>query len=239
MILAHMPDGYLHPAPSRLKGVVIFGTTQLASITWYCIEQEGDLPVVGFTADRSHLATDTLHGLPTVAFERLRDVFPPDEYCLHLAIGWRGMNGLRASKLAQARQLGYAVYSHVAQQAQTYPDLVTGVHCALSRGTFIGPFSSVGDNVLMFGRTNIGHHVAIESDCFVAGGAQVCGGAVIGRGSVLGAGCIVLDGVRVAPRTFIGAGSLVNRDTEENGVYVGSPARKRSRITAEAVSLRN
>jgi maltose O-acetyltransferase len=48
----------------------------------------------------------------------------------------------------------------------------------------------------------------------------------IGRGSWLGARVTVLPGVRVAEGCIIGANSTVTTDTEPNGVYVGSPARR-------------
>jgi acetyltransferase-like isoleucine patch superfamily enzyme len=49
---------------------------------------------------------------------------------------------------------------------------------------------------------------------------------VIGAGSWLGARVVVLPGVHVAPGCVVGAGAVVTRDTEPNGVYVGVPARR-------------
>ncbi len=42
----------------------------------------------------------------------------------------------------------------------------------------------------------------------------------------LGTGCIVLPGVTLAEGTYVGANSLVTKDTEPWSIYVGSPARK-------------
>jgi maltose O-acetyltransferase len=49
---------------------------------------------------------------------------------------------------------------------------------------------------------------------------------VIGAGSWLGARVVVLPGVHVAPGCIVGAGAVVTRDTEPNGLYVGVPARR-------------
>jgi maltose O-acetyltransferase len=49
---------------------------------------------------------------------------------------------------------------------------------------------------------------------------------VIGAGSWLGARVVVLPGVHVAPGCVVGAGAVVTRNTEPNGVYVGVPARR-------------
>ena len=50
-------------------------------------------------------------------------------------------------------------------------------------------------------------------------------GVSIGDDVWIGTGAIVLDGVNVASGCVIGAGAVVTKSTEVNGVYVGSPAR--------------
>lgn len=48
----------------------------------------------------------------------------------------------------------------------------------------------------------------------------------IGSNVWIGADVIILGGVRVGKNVVIGAGSLVNRDLDDGGVYVGTPARR-------------
>ena len=47
----------------------------------------------------------------------------------------------------------------------------------------------------------------------------------IGDGCWLGAGVTVLPGVTIGPGCVIGAASVVTKDLEANGLYVGSPTR--------------
>jgi maltose O-acetyltransferase len=47
----------------------------------------------------------------------------------------------------------------------------------------------------------------------------------IGEGCWLGAGVTVLPGVTIGPGCVVGAASVVTKDLEANGLYVGSPAR--------------
>ncbi len=49
---------------------------------------------------------------------------------------------------------------------------------------------------------------------------------VVEDGCWLGANVIVLGGVRIAAGCVIGAGAVVTKDTEPDGVYVGVPARR-------------
>ena len=44
-------------------------------------------------------------------------------------------------------------------------------------------------------------------------------------GCWIGANVTIMPGVTIAKGCIIGAGTLVTEDTEENGIYVGIPAR--------------
>lgn len=236
--ILHLPDGSPHPAPASVEGAVIFGTGEIPELAAYCLTHDGTLPVVAFTVDARYRDAETFAGRPLVALETLTERYPPERFALHLPIGWRRMNALRAEKLAQARALGYPILSYIASGTGLWPDFDAGMHCMIYRGSSISPFVRIGANVSMYGSVRIGHHCMIEDDCFLAAQVTVCSGAVIGAGSVLGAGSLILDGVRVAPRTFVGAGTIISRDTRENAVYTPAPARRHERVTAMDLTSR-
>lgn len=216
------------------RDIVIFGLEELASLAWYVFTHDSDYRVVAFTVDGAYATRAHLHGLPVVPLERLRETFPPDRYAMHLPIGWKRMNALRAEKLAQAREMGYPIVSYVSRRANVWPDLRLGENCEIHQTTGIGPFVEIGDVCMIFGSVTIGHHTVIGSHCYIAGRASISGGAVIGDYCVIGANCTITDGVRIAPRCFIGAGAIITRDTVENGVYTGMPAKLR-KVPADRV----
>lgn len=210
-----------------MRNVIIFGLEEIASLAWYSFSHDSDLHVVAFTVEEAYLGRTQLHGLPVVAFEKLPEMFPPKSHAMHLPIGWKGMNTLRASKFAQAREMGYSFVSYVSRTADVWPDLRLGENCEIHQATGIGPFVVIGDNCMIFGCAAIGHHTIIGNHCYVAGRASISGGVVIGDYSVIGANCTITDGVRIAPRCFIGAGAIITHDTVENGVYTGVPGKLR------------
>ena len=210
-----------------VKDVIIFGLTKLASLAWYLLTHDSTYRVVAFTVDEAYRTCDSLHGLPVVPFEKLPAMFPPGEFGMHLPIGWKELNALRARKLDQARRLGYPVVSYISSKAIVWPDLHRGANCEIQQAVSIGPFVRIGEDCLVFQGATIGHHSVIGDHCYLSARVAVCGGAVIGDHCVLGANCTVLPGVKVAPGCFIAAGALVNKDTEENGVYMGTPAQRR------------
>lgn len=209
------------------RDIILFGQEEVASLAWFVFSHDSDYRVVGFTVDAAYVRADTLHGLPVVPFEALAQVFPPRRYGMHLPIGWKGMNDLRAHKLAQAREMGYPIVSYVSRRANLWPDLRLGENCEIHQTTSIGPFVRIGDNCMIYGSVTIGHHSVIGDHCYIAGRASISGGVTIGDHCVIGANCTISDGVRIAPRCFIGAGAVITRDTQENGVYTAQPGELR------------
>ncbi|WP_455230085.1 acyltransferase [Geopseudomonas aromaticivorans] len=54
----------------------------------------------------------------------------------------------------------------------------------------------------------------------------ISGSVRIGSNVWIGADVVILTGVRIGKNVVIGAGSLVTRDLEDGGIYVGTPARR-------------
>ncbi len=95
--------------------------------------------------------------------------------------------------------------------------------------------NKIGNNVtIRFGAT-IGREVTIEDNVFISpnvgtmfkdhlGGQK--GGIVIGEGTFVGTNAIIGAGVKIAPKSVIGAMSLVTKDIVKAGTYVGIPAKR-------------
>ena len=58
------------------------------------------------------------------------------------------------------------------------------------------------------------------------GGKSQTAPIIVGNGCWIGAHCTILPGVKIADGCVIGANSLVTKDTEPDGLYVGSPAKR-------------
>lgn len=205
--------------------MVIFGTAEQSSVTWHMLTHSGRHQVVGFTVDAAYRNLDRLHDLPVVDFERIESVFPPSECGMILPIGWKQMNLMRRLKVEIARAKGYELLSFVADGATVPPDFIARPNTIIQPGVVVAPFAQIGENCSIRFGSIVSHHVAIADHCLVATGATISGNARIGERSVLGTGCVIRDGVRIAPGGFIGAGAVVVGDTQENGVYLGVPAR--------------
>lgn len=109
-----------------------------------------------------------------------------------------------------------------------------------SRMVWIGDGSFVGREVFFDSSSavRIGAHVKIGPRCmFITSTHRLSGAAgragsgtsrpiVVADGSWIGANALVLPGVTIGEGVVVGAGAVVTRDCEPNGLYLGSPARR-------------
>ena len=207
--------------------VVVFGTGQISRLAWHRLTQDGPHRVVAFSVDAACITETSFCGLPVVPFEALNDRYPPDRVLMSIPLSYRDLSRIRIQKYNEARARGYGFVSVVASGAGIDPGVEIGENCFIYPCAIIQPFSRIGDNCLVSAGSVISHDVEIGRHCFVSAAAVVGGGASVGEQCVLALNCTVLNGLRVAPRCLIGAGAVLTADTEEDGIYVGIPARRR------------
>lgn len=104
-----------------------------------------------------------------------------------------------------------------------------GNYCSINAHSFLhgGGGIEIGDYV------RIAPYVSIisENHLFLNAKTKICDQGLSQQGIVIeddvwiGTGAKILDGVTIRQGSVIGAGAIVTRDTEQFGVYVGSPAR--------------
>ncbi len=207
--------------------VVIFGLGELSSLAWYCLTHDSPHEIVAFSVDGAYLDRKAHMGLPVVAFEDLQQSFPPDTYAMLVPIGARAANRFRAERYEQARQKGYSFPTYVSSRALTWPDLEIGENSMIYEGSAVQPFSRIGKNVIVRQGVGISHHAQVGDHCFLANHAVFGGGVTLGDRCFVGLNATVRDGVSVAEGCMIAASALVTADTLADGVYAGSPARRR------------
>jgi sugar O-acyltransferase (sialic acid O-acetyltransferase NeuD family) len=207
------------------RPLVLFGSGAVARMVRYLLEQESEHKVVAITLDRDHLAEAGPSDLPLVPFEELTDHYPPSRFPLFIAVGYRQMNGLRATRYRVAKRLGYELITHVSPRASTWPDLEIGENCLVMDNTVVQPFSRIGNDCILWSGSHIAHEARLGDHCYVAARAVVSGFASVGERTFLGTGSIIRDGITVGDRCLIGAGAVITHDVPADSILAASPAR--------------
>jgi acetyltransferase-like isoleucine patch superfamily enzyme len=70
----------------------------------------------------------------------------------------------------------------------------------------------------------IDHDVVVSEGCHIMGSSYIAGRVKIGRYSTIGSNATIFPDITIGENCFIGAGSVVNRNVEDNKVVVGNPA---------------
>jgi UDP-N-acetylglucosamine acyltransferase len=94
----------------------------------------------------------------------------------------------------------------------------------------------IGNNITLRYGSIIARNVIIEDNCFFAVGVKTIylnhsankfkNKLIIKKGCYIGNDSIIMGGITIAENCIIGAHSFINKNTEPDGVYVGTPARR-------------
>jgi len=144
-------------------------------------------------------------------------------------------------------------------------DVLIGHHVVLRENTHIGHDSKIGHFASTEPGARIGNHVSIDKYCHIGRDCVVedhvffgfgsvpldtrrishgrsfgykCDPPHIGWGARIGGNVTIMPGVDIGREALIGAGSVVTKDCEPFGIYIGVPAKKAG-VVPEDERLKN
>lgn len=103
---------------------------------------------------------------------------------------------------------------------------------SMGKGNILCSFSSMSCNVrlgdfnVFNNRVSLGHDIRVGDFNSFMTASRISGGTCVGTLNFFGVAAVVLPGVKVSRETTIGANSVVMRNTKDNSVYIGNPAKK-------------
>lgn len=199
--------------------VVIFGTGSLAQVAHFLFTHDSDHEIAAFTVNEAHLTERELFGLPVVPFETLEKDFPPSEFDLFVAVGYKNLNRVRAELCSQAKSKGYKLVTYVSSKCTNWAERI-GENCFIFEDNTLQPFVKVGDNVVMWSGNHIGHHSVIGDHCFITSHVVISGHVEVGRYCFFGVNATVRDSIKIGEACLIGAGSLIMKSTQDKEVFI-------------------
>lgn len=205
----------------RPTKLVIFGTGSFAEVLDFYFTVDSDYEVVAFTATSDAVAADSFCSRPLVPFDAVVEAYPPSEHRMFVAVGYSSLNRVRARFYSEARALGYELATYVSSKATHWGDAVIGDNCAVLEGTTIEPFVRIGNDVVLWSGSHVGHHSSVGDHCFIASDVVIPGSIAIGDYCFAGVNATFRDGITVGDRCLIGAGATIMRSTGPREVYLG------------------
>jgi sugar O-acyltransferase (sialic acid O-acetyltransferase NeuD family) len=207
--------------------IIIFGVQDFAQLAYFYLQNDSVHEVVAFSVNQEYLPeTKAFEGLPVIPFETVEKQYPPSGFSFFAPLSPRQMNRLRASIYEQIKNKGYELISYVSSKATTFPGTPVGDNCFILEDNTIQPFTSIGNNVVLWSGNHIGHHSVIKDHVSFTSHVVLSGHCVVEPYSFLGVNATVRDGIRIAEGSLIAMAATITKDTEPWGVYKGSPAKK-------------
>lgn len=203
-----------------MKKLVIFGLGDMAILAHYYFSGDPDYQVCAFSVTKEFINDQkkTMFNLPIVPFEDINALYPPDQYVMFIAVGYKNLNKERANLYNAAKQMGYNLATYIHPKATVLTPII-GDNCFIFEDNTIQPFVEIGNNVILWSGNHIGHHTIIDDHCFITSHVVLAGRTYLGKYSFVGVNATIIDDVKVAENCIIGAGSLITKDTNPGTVY--------------------
>jgi sugar O-acyltransferase (sialic acid O-acetyltransferase NeuD family) len=210
-----------------MKPIILFGVEDFAELAYYYLTTDSPYKVVAFTVHEKYMKCERFNNLPVTPFEELEKKYPPEKYDLFAPMMAKRMNTLREKVYLEGKEKGYDFISYVSSKATVFNSVI-GDNCFILENNTIQPFTEIGNNVVLWSGNHIGHHGIVKDHAFFTSHVVMSGHCVIGENCFLGVNSTIRDGSNLAKGTLLSmSSSLTLKETEEWGVYIGHPAKKK------------
>lgn len=120
---------------------------------------------------------------------------------------------------------GCKVVTLIHPKAVVADDTELGVGIVVMAGAVINSGSSIGNGAIINPCSSVDHDCTVEDFVHVSVGTHVAGTVHIAKKTWIGAGATVSNNININVTCMIGAGAVVVSNIEQEGTYVGVPAK--------------
>ena len=214
-----------------MSKIIIFGIQDFAELAHYYLENDSEHEVVAFCVNEQYLPEIKLFkGLPIVAFETIEIEYPISKFKFFAPMAPNRMNKLRKEVYDAIKGKGYEFISYVSSKAILFDNTI-GDNCFILENNTIQPFTSIGNNVILWSGNHIGHHSVIKDHVMFTSHVVLSGHCTVESYSTLGVNATIRDGLTIAEGTFVAMAASIIKNTEPWGLYLGNPAKKSEKST--------
>ena len=165
--------------------IVIFGINDLAELAHFYLTTDSEHEVVAFTVHNEYKTSDTFKELPLINFETIQATYPPSDYKLFAPMIGTRMNKFREKIYNEGKSMGYDFISYISSKATFFNNKI-GDNCFILENNTIQPFTTIGNNVILWSGNHIGHHSVIKDHVFFTSHVVLSGHCTIESYSILG-----------------------------------------------------
>ena len=137
-----------------------------------------------------------------------------------------GDNLLRNQMLQLFKEKGLNQCTIIDSTANVSPSAQIGVSTYVGKGSIINAQAQIGDACIVNSGAIIEHECGVSSASHIAPGAVLCGNVQVGNKTLIGAKSVIRPNLFICGDVTLGAGSVLVKSIENEGTWVGNPARE-------------
>ncbi|MBE5889761.1 MAG: acetyltransferase [Lachnospiraceae bacterium] len=199
---------------------IVIGANKFAEMLSHYVEYYNRKVCCGYSVEQEYIKSDEAFNKKLVPYEQLENLYPPDEFSVLLAIGYKNMNGLRERFYNELLSRGYEIESFIHPTVHFEIGTEIGNANIILENVNIGYRSKVGNCNIIWNGCNISHHAIIGNYNFFAASSVLAGEVHVKNNCFFGVNSAVRGATTIEDASLIGAGSYINKSTEANRVYV-------------------
>ena len=202
------------------KDVIIIGAGGHAKVIADIIYESGD-NLIGFLDDNlANKGKEIYLGKKVIGTTKDIEIYNKNYFIIGI-----GNNSIR-KKINNENNL--KLYTAIHPSAIIAEDVKIGTGSVIMAGVVINPGTVIGKNCIINTCSSLDHDNLLEDYVHIAPGAHLAGTVTIKEGTWICTGAIVKNNITIGKNNIIGAGGVVIKDIiEENGTYIGVPARRK------------
>ena len=213
--------------------IIIFGIEDFAELAHYYLTNDSEHEVVAFCVNEKYLPESKIFkNLPIVSFENIESEYPQNEYKFFAPMSPKKMNRLREEIYHSIKAKGYELISYISTKATLFNNQI-GDNCFILEDNTIQPFTTIGNNVVLWSGNHIGHHGVIKDHVLFTSHVVLSGHCIVENYCTIGVNATIRDGLTLAEGTFVAMAASVIKNTDSWSMYKGNPAVKSEKSTKD------
>jgi sugar O-acyltransferase (sialic acid O-acetyltransferase NeuD family) len=207
------------------KQIILIGGGGHCKVCIDVIEQGGKYEIHGIL-DKEESKGDKVLGYEIIGTDELIPSLVEKDYAFLITVGQIKSALVRKKIFDELTKLNADIVTVISPNAYVskYANVERGT--IIMHGVNVNAGASVGENNIINTGSIIEHDVKTGKHCHISTNAVVNGDCVIGNESFIGSNATVINGIHVTDQVVIGAGTLVNKNIEQSGTYIGNPVQK-------------
>ena len=202
---------------NKIKKIIIFGIGQIAELAKDLVDENPNLELNAFCADKEFVVEDKFCGYELVSTEEVNKKFSPKDFYFITALSYSNLNKNRENVYKKLKKLGYNFINLISDKSIIKTDEI-GENNIIFELNNVQKGVRIGNNCIFWSGNHIGHHSIIKDNCFISSHTVISGNVEVGANSFIGVNSTVRDNIVIGEKCIIGANSLILKNLKSNSV---------------------